>query len=54
MNQGKRKKLKRTGFRVGSVKEFLGLSAEEMAVIDAKVARVGVHKLARKSKPPEE
>ena len=49
MNQVKRKKLERAGFKVGSVKEFLGLSDEEMALIDLKVHLIEILKSARKS-----
>ena len=49
MNQAKRKKLEKAGFRVGSVQEFLGLSDEEMALIDLKIHLIEMLKLARKS-----
>ena len=49
MNQVKRKKLERAGFKVGSVKEFLSLSDEEMALIDLKVHLIEILKSARKS-----
>ena len=50
MNQVKRKKLQQAGFRVGSVKEFLGLSAEEMPLIDLKVDLIKILRPAGKSK----
>ena len=37
MNATKKKKLESVGFKVGSVQEFLGLSDDEMALIDLKV-----------------
>src|SRR4051812_26261334 len=49
MNQTKRKRLQKAGFKVGSVQEFLGLSDEEMALIDLKVHLIEVLKSARKS-----
>ena len=38
MNKGKREKLEAKGWRVGSVEEFLGLSPEESAYIEAKLS----------------
>jgi hypothetical protein len=38
MDQAKRKKLEKAGWRVGSAAEFLGLSPEEAAFVDLKVA----------------
>jgi DNA-binding XRE family transcriptional regulator len=38
MDAGKRKKLERAGWRVGSAEEFLGLSAEEAAFVELKLA----------------
>ena len=49
MNQAKRRKLQKAGFKVGSVQDFLELSNEEMALIDLKVHLVEMLKSARKS-----
>jgi len=49
MNQAKRRKLQKAGFKLGSVQDFLGLSNEEMALIDLKVHLVEILKSARKS-----
>jgi DNA-binding XRE family transcriptional regulator len=38
MDAGKRKKLERAGWTVGSAEEFLGLSAEEAAFVELKLA----------------
>lgn len=38
MDKSKRKKLERTGWRVGSAAEFLGLSEDEAAFVELKVA----------------
>jgi transcriptional regulator with XRE-family HTH domain len=38
MKQAKRKRLEATGWRVGSATEFLGLSAEEAALVELRVA----------------
>lgn len=38
MKQSKRQKLKRNGWRVGTASDFLGLSAEESAYIEMKLA----------------
>ena len=38
MKQSKRQKLERTGWRVGTASDFLGLSAEESAYIEMKLA----------------
>lgn len=38
MKQSKRKKLERSGWRVGTASDFLGLSAEESAYIEMKLA----------------
>lgn len=40
MNAVKKKKLESAGFKVGDVQEFLGLSDEEIALIDLKVRLV--------------
>jgi DNA-binding XRE family transcriptional regulator len=37
MNANKKKKLESVGFKVGSVQDFLGLSNDEMALIDLKI-----------------
>ena len=49
MNQAKRKKLQKAGFRVGSVQEFLGLSNEETALVDLKVHLIEILRSVRKS-----
>jgi ribosome-binding protein aMBF1 (putative translation factor) len=49
MKQSKRKKLERAGFQVGTVQEFLGLSDEEMALIDLKVRLVEMLKSVRQT-----
>ena len=36
MNKNKRKKLESAGWKVGDAKDFLGLSAEEVAFVDLK------------------
>jgi hypothetical protein len=46
----KRKKFQAAGFKVGGVREFLGLSDEEMALIDMKVRLVTMLKAARAAK----
>lgn len=38
VDRAKRKKLERTGWKVGSAREFLGLSDQEAALVDLKVA----------------
>jgi ribosome-binding protein aMBF1 (putative translation factor) len=38
VKQSKRKKLERSGWRVGTASDFLGLSAEESAYIEMKLA----------------
>ena len=38
MKQSKRQKLERNGWRVGAASDFLGLSAEESAYIEMKLA----------------
>jgi ribosome-binding protein aMBF1 (putative translation factor) len=38
MRQSKVKKLRKAGWRVGSVKDFLGLSDEEVALIEIRLA----------------
>ena len=49
MKNSKRKKLHRAGFKVGTVQEFLGLSDEEMALIDLKIRLIEMLKAVRKS-----
>ena len=46
----KRKRLESAGFKVGTVQEFLGLSDEEMALIDLKVRLVTMLKGAREAR----
>ncbi|HUO07696.1 MAG TPA: helix-turn-helix transcriptional regulator [Phycisphaerae bacterium] len=50
MKPTKRKKLEAAGFKVGTVQEFLGLSDEEMALIDLKVRLVGMLKTVREAR----
>jgi len=50
MKQMKRRKLQRSGFKVGSVKAFLGLSDAEMALIESRVRGIELLKSARNSK----
>jgi DNA-binding XRE family transcriptional regulator len=50
MKQAKRKRLERVGFKVGTVQDFLGLSDEEMAVIDLKIRLIGMLKPVRQQK----
>ena len=38
MDEAKRRRLEAAGYRVGSVDEFLGLSTEETALIEMKLA----------------
>ena len=50
MNSAKRKRLEAAGWKVGSVEEFLGLTKEEMRLIDLKITlsqRVRHHRLKR-------
>ena len=47
MNPIKKKKLEAAGFKVGSVQDFLGLSDEEMVLIDVKVRLIGMLRRAR-------
>jgi DNA-binding XRE family transcriptional regulator len=49
MKLQERKKLEKAGFKVGTVQEFLGLSDEEMALIELKVRLIEMLKGARKS-----
>lgn len=50
MRNSKRTKLERGGFKVSSVQEFLGLSDQEMALIDLKVRLVEMLRVVRQSK----
>ncbi len=47
MNANKTKRLESAGFKVGGVQEFLGLSDDEMALIDLKVGLVRMLRPAR-------
>ncbi|HVT90746.1 MAG TPA: helix-turn-helix transcriptional regulator [Tepidisphaeraceae bacterium] len=49
MKQSKREKLKKAGFRVGTVQEFLHLTDEEMSLIELKVRLIEMLKDVRKS-----
>jgi hypothetical protein len=49
MKHSKRRKLEKAGFKIGTVQDFLGLSNEEMALIDLKVRLIEMLKVARKS-----
>jgi DNA-binding XRE family transcriptional regulator len=50
MNKIKRKNLEKAGFKIGTVQEFLGLSDEEMALIDLKVRLIEMLTSARKNR----
>jgi ribosome-binding protein aMBF1 (putative translation factor) len=50
MKATKRQRLEAAGFRVGGVKEFLGLSEEEEALVEMKVRLVEMLKGAREAK----
>jgi DNA-binding XRE family transcriptional regulator len=47
MNASKNRNLESAGFKVGSVQEFLGLSDDEMALIDLKVRLIRMCRPAR-------
>jgi ribosome-binding protein aMBF1 (putative translation factor) len=49
MNATKKRKLQSAGFKVGTVQEFLGLSDEEMELIDLKVRLIRMLRPARES-----
>jgi DNA-binding XRE family transcriptional regulator len=49
MKPSKRKRLEKAGFKVGTVRDFLGLSNEEMALIDLKIHLVDLLRTARKN-----
>jgi ribosome-binding protein aMBF1 (putative translation factor) len=50
MNANKKKKLQSAGFKVGGVQEFLGLSKDEMALIDLKARLVRMLRPARETR----
>jgi DNA-binding XRE family transcriptional regulator len=50
VNKAKRAKLKRKGWRFGAADEFLGLSAEELAYIELKLALSDKLRVKRMSK----
>lgn len=50
MDPKKRRKLQRKGWTVGSAQEFLGLSDQEMMIIDAKLALAQLVTKARKTR----
>ena len=50
MKQSKRQKLERNGWRVGTASDFLGLSAEESAYIEMKLALSETLREERKKK----
>jgi DNA-binding XRE family transcriptional regulator len=50
MKQSKRDKLRKLGYRITDTQEFLGLSAEEMALIDLKIALIEKLKDTRRVK----
>lgn len=47
MKAAKRKKLEQAGWRVGSAEDFLGLSKEEQALVEIKLALAGAVKAQR-------
>ena len=47
MNASKKRNLESAGFKVGTVQEFLGLSDDEMALIDLKVRLIRMLRPAR-------
>src|SRR3954468_22399112 len=49
MKPAKRRRVEKAGFRVGTVQEFLGLSDEEMALIELKVRLVMMLRPAREA-----
>ena len=49
MKPAKRKRLEAAGFRVGTVQEFLGLTDDEMALIDLKIRLVTLLKATREA-----
>jgi ribosome-binding protein aMBF1 (putative translation factor) len=50
MKPSKKRKLQRAGFKVGTVQEFLGLSDEEMALIELKVRLVAMLRQVRQAR----
>jgi DNA-binding XRE family transcriptional regulator len=50
MKQSKREKLRRAGYRVTSTQEFLGLSDEEMLLIELKISLIEKLKKTRSEK----
>ena len=50
MRPSKKRKLQQAGFKVGTVQEFLGLSDEEMALIELKVRLVGMLRQVRQAR----
>ena len=50
MKRSKIERLEKAGFRVGTVQEFLGLSDQEMALIDLKVRLVEIVKTHRSAR----
>ncbi|HEY8666378.1 MAG TPA: helix-turn-helix transcriptional regulator [Tepidisphaeraceae bacterium] len=50
MKPSRRKQLERAGFKVGGAQDFLGLSDDEMALIDLKLRLLEMVKATRKSK----
>ncbi len=49
MNAAKKKRLEAAGFKVGSVREFLNLSADEMALINLKIRLIRMLRPAREA-----
>ena len=49
MKKAKRERLERAGYRIWDTQEFLGLSDEEMAVIDLKINLIQKLKAVRKA-----
>jgi DNA-binding XRE family transcriptional regulator len=49
MNAIKKRKLESAGFKVGTVEDFLGLSVEEIALIDLKIRLVRMLRPARET-----
>lgn len=50
MKQAKRRKLERAGFKVGTVQEFLGLTDEEMELIELRIRLVRLLGSTRRTK----
>src|SRR5579884_968961 len=49
MKSSTKKKLENAGFKISTTQDLLGLSDEEMALIDLKIALIDMFKAARKS-----